>query len=110
MPIDEKAVWSEIHASRDRIVELETRLDERKDLMKETIEAAVESAMKSSLPKTVLTDEEHRWIQLAIRSEAQSIEFRRAVIEKSFTGLVWALIVGIGMILKEYFTAHGWRP
>lgn len=110
MSTEENRIWRELKEAQEQIVELKSQVVERREFMKETIETAVESAVKAAMPKTPLTDDEHRWIQLAIQSEAQSIAFRRAVIEKSLTGLVWALIVGIGMVLREYFTAHGWKP
>jgi hypothetical protein len=47
---------------------------------------------------------------MAIEREAQSMAFRKAVIEKSAIALVWACIVGFGIVMKEYFSAHGWKP
>lgn len=54
-----------------------------------------------------LTGDEQRWVRLAIQREAQSIDLRRAIIEKTLAGLAWAAIVGIGAVLLEYLRAHG---
>ena len=96
---DERAqVWRAIEANGTRIDNLET-------VMEQTVTRAVKEAM----PTALLNAEEYRWVQLAIRREAQSIAFRQSVIDKTLTGLVWALIVGMGIMVKEYMTAHGWR-
>lgn len=52
---------------------------------------------------------EHEWVKLAIQKEAQTIALRRAIIEKTLGGLVWAAIVGFGIIILSYFENHGWR-
>lgn len=56
---------------------------------------------------TVLSDEEHQWVKLAIKREAQSILFRQKVIDSTATGLLWLLIVGLGVLVKEWLNAHG---
>ena len=107
-PDDERAAfWKAVHTVDDRVTALESAMSTRNELMRDTIQAAVREAM----PTALLSDDEHRWVQLAIRREAQMIDFRRAVIEKSLTGLIWAAIVAGGLILREYAIAHGmWRP
>ncbi len=47
---------------------------------------------------------------LAIQKEAQSIELRKAIIEKSLAGLVWMCILGIGSVFLSWATAHGFKP
>ena len=78
-------VWRAIEANG-------VRIDELRDSMRETITQAVKDAM----PHALLTDEEHRYVQAAIKREAQKIAFRQSVIDKTLTGLVWALVVGLG--------------
>ena len=56
-----------------------------------------------------LTEEEQRWVRMAIQREAQSIELRRAIIEKSLGSLVWSAIVGLGLLLLDYLKTHGLR-
>ena len=54
-----------------------------------------------------LTGEEQRWVRMAIQREAQSIELRRAIIEKSLGSLVWSAIVGLGYLLIDYLKNRG---
>lgn len=54
-----------------------------------------------------LTDEETRWVRLAIEREAQSIQVRRAIIEKSLAGLVWSAIVAGGYVFLDFLKNHG---
>jgi len=49
-------------------------------LLKEVISEAVE--------QHPLTDDEVKWVRLAIEAEAKKAAFRKAVIEKTFIGLV----------------------
>lgn len=46
---------------------------------------------------------------MAIQREAQSIELRRAIIEKSLGSLVWSAIVGLGLLVLDYLKTHGLR-
>ena len=59
---------------------------------------------------SALTDEEHRWVKMAIQKEAQSIELRKAIIEKTITGLIWLCILGIGSVFLGWATQHGYKP
>ncbi len=67
-------------------------------------------AIQAGVPKVpALTEEEHRWVQLAIQREAQSIKFRDAVIEKTLASLLWAAIAGIGYLVVDFFKNHGFK-
>ena len=80
--------------------------DEQEQLI-DAISVAVAAAVATD--KAMVYPPEHAlWVELAIKKQAQSIAFREAIIEKSITGLVWAGIVGIGLILREWLNAHGW--
>ena len=57
-----------------------------------------------------LSEDEQRWVRMAIQREAQSIELRKAIIEKSLTGLVWMAFVGVGSLIVTWATAHGFKP
>ena len=70
----------------------------------------VASAVNEGIPRPVLTPEEHTWVKLAIQKEAQSIKLRQAIIEKTLAGLVWMLLVGLAIVLKEWATNHGYKP
>ena len=54
-----------------------------------------------------LTEEEQRWVRMAIQREAQSIELRRAIIEKSLGSLVWSAVAGLGYLLLDYLKNRG---
>jgi hypothetical protein len=59
---------------------------------------------------SALTDEEHRWVKMAIQKEAQTIELRKAIIEKTLSGLVWMFLIGIGTVFLGWATQHGYKP
>lgn len=101
-------VYRLIGALDDRITEqVAAREDLREDLL-----SAVQQIFDSQKPQ--LSDEEHRWVQMAIKAEAKKAAFRQAVIEKTLTALVWALIVllasGAWHILREWLINHGYKP
>jgi hypothetical protein len=76
---------------------------ERKQLSED-----IASAIQSHI--TVLTDDEIVAIRLLIKKQEQSIELRQAIIEKSLTSLVWSGVVGLGYILLNWATTHGYKP
>ena len=67
----------------------------------------VASAIRLAEPS--LSDEEQRWVRLAIQSEAQSIQMRKAIIEKTLAGLVWATLVALGFLIVDYAKNHGFK-
>lgn len=69
--------------------------------------ADITEAVKS-IPST-LSDEEQRWVRMAIKKEAQSIAFRTAVIEKSIMGLVAMMGMGLLYIVADFFKNHGFK-
>ena len=69
--------------------------------------ADITEAVKS-IPST-LSDEEQRWVRMAIKKEAQSIAFRTAVIEKSIMGLVAMMGMGFLYIVADFFKNHGFK-
>lgn len=100
-------LWRAINITSDRITALEAITQERQDALRDTITGAVQDAM----PKALLSDQQLRWVELAIEREADSQRFRQAVIEKSLGGLIVAalLFVGTGawIVLKEFLANHG---
>lgn len=94
----------------EQSVELTREMAEGKECMRDIIRDSVRDA----LPQTLPTAEQLRWVDAAIKREAQTYAFRQAVIEKTITALVWAVVVGCGAaiwtLVKEYAQAHGWRP
>lgn len=79
--------------------------EERHELVLE-----ITQALACAAPQPQLTDEELRWVKLAIEAEARKIKFRDAVIEKTLTGLIWLAILGVGSIFYEWAQAHGFKP
>lgn len=72
--------------------------------------AEIAAAVRTRAGDSGLTDDEQRWVRMAIQREAQSIELRKAIIEKSLAGLVWMLIIGLGSMFVQWATAHGYKP
>jgi hypothetical protein len=94
------------HTSEDldeRVSALERSLERRTEILREVVSEAVKDAMV--YPQ--LSADEHRWVQLAIKRESQAIEFRKAVIEKTLTSLIWAGVIGLGILVKEWLNSHG---
>jgi hypothetical protein len=67
------------------------------------ISLLVKSVVADTVKEHSLSAEEQRWVRLAIKREARIEEFRNAVIEKTFTGIIWAFILTVGYALWEYF-------
>ena len=59
--------------------------------------------------QTVLSDDEQRWVLLAIKKEAQSIAFRTAIIEKSLLGVVAMIGAGVIYIIADFLKNHGFK-
>ena len=78
---------------------------ERDDLV-----AAIVAAVRTRSADAGLSEDEQRWVRMAIQREAQSIELRKAIIEKSLAGLVWMLKIGLGSMFVQWATAHGYKP
>lgn len=57
-----------------------------------------------------LSDDERRWVRLAIEKEVQSIAFRRAVINKTISSLIWSAFIGLGYLLLDFLKNHGFKP
>ena len=82
--------------------------DAHYDALRDLIRDAVRDAMPAH---ECLADDELSAVRLLIRRETQRVEFRRAVIEKTLLGLLWAGIVAAGLLVREYAVSHGmWRP
>lgn len=56
-----------------------------------------------------LSDEERRWVRMAIQKEAQSIEFRKAIIEKSIMGVIALFGSIIVYVFIDFFKSHGFK-
>ena len=75
--------------------------DDLKSLLKEVISEAIEAHP--------LSDDEIHWVRMAIKAEADRAALRKAIIEKTLSGLVWLALLWAGGKTVEYVVAH-WRP
>jgi len=78
------------------------------NISKEELVALLKDAIKQVSEENPLSDEEVKWVRLAIENEAKKSEYRKAIIEKSLAGLAWAALCGIGYLMLEFFKTH-WR-
>ena len=62
-------------------------------------------ALKSS--DTCLDREEQQWVKNAIKAQNDMERLRKAIIEKTLAGLVWAAILGVGYLFVDFFRNHG---
>ena len=74
--------------------------EERKALIAELAEV-----LHSASPQ--LSKEEQQWVRLAIQKEAQSLAFRKAIIEKTLMGVIWFFICGVGYVFVDFLKNHG---
>ena len=62
-------------------------------------------ALKSS--DTCLDREEQQWVRNAIKAQNDMERLRKAIIEKTLAGLIWAAILGVGYLFVDFFRNHG---
>ena len=62
-------------------------------------------ALKSS--DTCLDMEEQQWVKNAIKAQNDMERLRKAIIEKTLAGLIWAAILGLGYLVVDFFRNHG---
>jgi DNA-binding transcriptional regulator YdaS (Cro superfamily) len=68
----------------------------------------IKQAVNQSIESHPLSSEEIQWVRLAIQAEVERAELRKAIINKTLTGLVWILIVAAGGWLLDYVASH-WK-
>ena len=67
------------------------------------------TALKVHYQPTCLTEQEQQWVRLAIKEQTDRASIRKAIIEKTLAGLVWAGLIGLGIIILDYMKAHGFK-
>ena len=90
-------------------------VDQRVESLEKSLPGRISDAITDALDGRMLSDDERRWVRLAIQAEGQRMAFRRAVIEKTFTGLVWVVLAGTASIIwrlaSEWVVSHfGFKP
>ena len=73
------------------------------DQTKAELMALLKEAVLEAVEHHPLTDEEIQWVRMAIKAEAERAQLRKAIIEKSLTGLVWMALCGIGVLIWSGF-------
>jgi len=62
-------------------------------------------ALKSS--DTCLDMEEQQWVKNAIKAQNDMEQLRKAIIEKTLAGLIWAAVLGLGYLFVDFLRNHG---
>jgi len=62
-------------------------------------------AIRAATPP--ITEDETRWVRQAIQLQCDRAKFRKAIIEKTLAGLIWAALVGLGYIFVEWASMYG---
>jgi hypothetical protein len=100
-----------VAAEIDALANMQAATEARVDSMHEDMHALVKRTITEALDSTkLLSEDERMWVRMAIKREAQSIKLRQAIIEKTLTGLLWMLILWVGVVFYEYIKSHGWKP
>lgn len=90
--------------------EHQRRLDNEDLRLTVLVRSVVADTVKEALSEKLPTEEERQWIRLAMQREARRERVHQAVVEKSLAGLLWAAIVGVGLLVADYAKNHGWKP
>ena len=73
------------------------------ELTREDILEAIALAVAAAVETHPLSPEEVEWVRMAIKAEADKAAFRKAVIEKSLTGLLATVLGAVGIYFVDYF-------
>ena len=68
--------------------------------------ADIAAAIRAS---STLSEDEVRWVKLAIEKQEQSIKLRQAIIEKTLGSLVWAALAGLAYLIFDFAKNHGFK-
>ena len=68
----------------------------------------VKHAVSEAVEAHPLSPDEVHWVRMAIEAEANKAAFRKAVIEKTFVGLISAAALAGGAWLVDFFVSH-WK-
>lgn len=70
--------------------------------------ALVKNAVSEAVEAHPLSPDEVHWVRMAIEAEANKAAFRKAVIEKTFVGLISAATLAGGAWIVDFFMKH-WK-
>jgi hypothetical protein len=77
-------------------------------MTKEDLISLLKEAVSEYAQTHPLSTEEIQWVRMAIKAEADRASLRKAIIEKSLAGLIWAGIIASGGWLIDIFVSH-WK-
>ena len=106
----EDRLWKAIGAQSDRVTAMQAEQGEPERRRNVPSLEQITEAVRVAMHEAVLTDDEIRYVRMAIQREAERAAFRKAVIEKTITGLLWMLVLGFLGIMYEWIKSHGWKP
>jgi hypothetical protein len=78
------------------------------DISKEELVEILKQAALEAAQQHPLSPEEVEWVRMAIKAEADRAKLRKAIIEKSLAGLVWAGLASGGMYIINLVSEH-WK-
>lgn len=75
----------------------------------EDLVASIVEALEKTYTPQCLTEDEQKWVRMAIKVQADRAAIRKAIIEKSLAGLVWAALLAGGTLIMDGLKLHGWK-
>tara|TARA_R110000868_G_scaffold285915_1_gene546422 strand:+ start:778 stop:1026 length:249 start_codon:yes stop_codon:yes gene_type:complete len=57
--------------------------------------------------ENILSPEELAWVKNAIKAQNDMEKLRKAIIEKTLAGLIWAAIIGVAYLFVDFLRNHG---
>ena len=65
------------------------------------------SVLRERRAENILSPEELAWVKNAIKAQNDMEKLRKAIIEKTLAGLIWAAILGVAYLVVDFFRNHG---
>jgi hypothetical protein len=65
------------------------------------------SVLRERRAENILSPEELAWVKNAIKAQNDMEKLRKAIIEKTLAGLIWAAIIGVAYLFVDFLRNHG---
>jgi thermostable 8-oxoguanine DNA glycosylase len=65
------------------------------------------NAFRERRAENILSPEELSWVKNAIKAQNDMEQLRKAIIEKTLAGLIWAAVLGFGYLFVDFLRNHG---
>jgi hypothetical protein len=72
--------------------------------------AEIVAAVRIRASDVDLSQDEQRWVRMAIQREAERAALRKAVIEKTLAALIWSGLLALGTMVASWSVQHGFKP